>query len=252
MNAIRAPQADGGRRCVSSATISGVPLTEMSLNDLAGFLFLQIVEFSHGSANTILDEKSSKLKKLVSRFSRDSQKERDLFKLYFHLLVAYLAVVVVDLQLSDRFSPHAQRITDQVVGLFYAALDQGAAPDSGLVEGDYFIRDADERAIVLSHFTRANPTLLGKVSLPRMELRVVTDMLLERRLNTYREMWLDDLRRAGEHGFVPMMPTKVYQHWGGGTPSSFESLSFGSLLFAGLMPFSDAISQALGVVHLKT
>jgi len=28
-------------------------MTEMSLNELAGFLFLQIVDFSHGSANRV-------------------------------------------------------------------------------------------------------------------------------------------------------------------------------------------------------
>lgn len=227
-------------------------MAEMAINELAGFLFLQIVDSSHSSASTILDGEPSKLKKLVSRFSRDPQKERDLFKLYFHLLIAYFAVVVVDLQLSNRFRPHAQLISGLVVDLFYTAINESGAPDDGLVDGDYFIRDAGEREIVLSHFTSANPALLGSVSLPRLGLRAVADMLLERRLNTYRELWLDDLRRTDQRGFVPTMPTKVYEHWSGASPRSFESLSFGSLLFAGLMPFSTSISLALDTIKLKT
>jgi len=228
-------------------------MTEMSLNELAGFLFLQIVEFSRGSATTILDGKPSKLKKLVSRFSRDPQKERDLFKLYFHLLIAYLAVVVVDLQMSARFHAETKRIIDQVVDLFYTALKQGGAPDDGLVVGDDFIRDAEERAIISSELRKVDPKVFGNMSgLPRMGLTAIADMLLEKRLNQYREMWIDDIKRITQDGFVPLMPTKVFQHWTGDSPRSYESLSFSLLLFAGLMPFSTAISQALGVINLKT
>jgi hypothetical protein len=69
--------------------------------------------------------------------------------------------------------------------------------------------DQTERDVVLSELKLANPAFANLTGLPRMGLTAIADVLLERRLNEYRVMWIDDLMRMHHDGFVALMPTKV-------------------------------------------
>jgi len=84
-----------------------------------------------------------------------------------------------------------------------------------------------------------------------MGLIAIVDMLLEKRSNEYREIWIYDMTRIGQDGFIALMPTRIYQHWSGENPRSMASISFGVLLSAGLVPFSANISQVLGMMRVK-
>jgi hypothetical protein len=63
-------------------------------------------------------------------------------------------------------------------------------------------------------------------------------------------MWLDDLKRIGQGGFLALMPIKVYQHWSGDSSRSMESISFGSLLSAGLFSYANTLSKGLETIRI--
>lgn len=182
----------------------------VTVPEVGAFLAQQIIEFSKGSTKTILEANQNKLKRFLGRFSKSPEADQQRLKLHFHLFIAYLAVAVVDLQLSEYFRPYTKPIVDELIAAFY-----GALKDSNGVQvfGDDFIKDEQERAVVSSELRKFDPKIFGHMSnLPRLGLTAIADMLLEKRLNQYREMWLDDMKRIAHHGFVPLMPTKVFQH----------------------------------------
>ncbi|MGI9068574.1 MAG: hypothetical protein ACR2HX_19500 [Pyrinomonadaceae bacterium] len=227
--------------------------SEHSIADLARFLTEQLLEFSQRSTTTILEGRPSRVKKFINRFSKNPERERQRLKLQFHLFIAYLAVLAVELQVSEYWRPYSKQIVREAVDLFYGAIkDSGEAVDGGLVIGDEFIKDPQERKIIMSELRRVDETFFAGLSgLPKMGLTAIADMLLEKRLNEYREMWIDDMTRIGQDGFIALMPTRVYQHWSGENPRSMASISFGVLLSAGLMPFSASISQVLEMMRVK-
>jgi len=222
----------------------------VTVPELGLFLTEQILKFAEDSTKTVLEGNQNKLKRFISRFSKDPEAEQQRLKLHFNLFIAYLAVLVVDLQLSENFLPYTKPIVDEIVALFYGALKRNGG---AVVFGDDFIKDEQERLIISSELRKVDPKVFGNLSgLPRLGLTAIADFLLEKRLNQYREMWLDDMKRIAQDSFVPLMPTKVFQHWTGGNPRGFESLSFSLLLFNGLMGFSTANSHVLGMMKLKS
>ena len=147
-----------------------------TIPDVAYLIAEQMLELSHHSTKTILEGRDSRIKKLVTRFSKNPDIARQRLKLQFHLFIAYLAVVVVNLQLSDHFRPYTQHIVDEIVKLFYKAFNESSATiDGGLVVGEDFIMDPDERNVVLAELKRVDPSFTG---LPRMGLNAIADMLL--------------------------------------------------------------------------
>lgn len=228
-------------------------ISEHSIADISRACALNILDSSLDSTRTILDERPSKFKRLISRFKRDPEQDNQIFKLHFHLAIAYLAVLVVELQASEYFLPYAQAIVHDVVDVLYKFIqDASENLSGGLVVGDDFIKDPDERNLILAELRRNMPKVFGEqTGLPRIGLRAIADMLLEKRLNEYREMWIDDLMRMGQDGFMALMPTRVYQHWSGDNPRSWQSISFSVQLMAGLMPFSVTVSKVFTMTRVK-
>lgn len=227
-------------------------VSEHSIASIAQFFTMQILDWSVDSTKTILEGRPSRIKRLISRFKTDPERDRQQLKLHFHLFIAYLAVLVVELQTSEYFRPFAQEIVHGVIDLFYEYIEgAGENVHGGPVMDDEFIKDKEERDIVLRHFTSANPALLRDISLPRLRLTAIADMLLEKRLNEYREMWIDDLMRMGQDGFMALMPSRVYQHWSGDNPRSWQCLWFNLLLFSGLNVFSVTLSKVLATMRVK-
>jgi hypothetical protein len=226
--------------------------TQATIPEISLFLTQQVFEFAKDSTTIILEGKQSKLEKIVSKFSNNPEKERQRFKLNYHVAIAYVVVALVDLEASSNFRSYARQILDGMVELFYEAVTESSKNiDAGLVVGDEFIKDHGERSIVLSELRQADPKFSNLSGLPRLGLTAITDFLLEKRLNEYRQMWIADMQRINQPGFVALMPSRVYQHWSGADPESFESLSFNLLLFNGLMGFSTGIQQALGMMKVK-
>ncbi|HEV2883418.1 MAG TPA: hypothetical protein VGW36_01085 [Pyrinomonadaceae bacterium] len=212
----------------------------------------QLLDYSKSSTTAILEGNESRTKKLIGRFSKNAERDRQRLKLQFHLFIPYLAVAVVALRDSTNFCPHAKQIVDEIVSLFYEAFNESSKPiDGGLVIGDEFIKDQTERDIILAELKLVNPAFANLTGLPRMGLTATADMLLERRLNEYRVMWIDDIVRMDQDCFIAPMPTRVYQHWSGGNPRSFESLSFSVLLFGGLIALSTTLAKVFNLMDLK-
>lgn len=226
-------------------TLATIP--EMSL-----FLTQEVFEFAKDSTTIILEGNQSKVKKILSRFSNNLEKERQRFKLNYHVAIAYVVVALVELEASNSFRSYARQILDGMVELFYEAVTESSKHiDAGLVVGDEFIKDQEERRIILAELRQADPKFANLTGLPRLGLTAITDILFEKRLNEYRQIWISDMNRTSQPGFVALMPSKVYQHWSGADPKSFESLSFNILLFNGLLGFSTGIQQALGMMRVK-
>jgi hypothetical protein len=231
-------------------------VAEHSIADISRACGLNILDCSLDSTRTIrtlLDGRPSKFKRLINRFKKDPEQDDQIFKLHFHLAIAYLAVLVVELQTSEYFRPYAEAIVHDVVEFFYRFIEEASENLSGgLVVGDEFIKDPDERNVILTELRRNMPTVFGEHSgLPRIGLTAIADMLLEKRLNEYREMWIDDMMRMHQDGFMALMPTRVYQHWSGDNPRSWQSVLFSVQLTAGLMPFSATVSKVLAMTRVK-
>ena len=226
--------------------------TTISIPQIAVLITEQLFDYSRSSTKAILEGNDSRAKKLLGRFSKNAERDRQRQKLQFHLFIPYLAVAVVALHDSANFRSHAKQIVDEIVSLFYEAFNESSKPiDGGLVIGDEFIRDQTERDIILAELKLVNPALANPTGLPRMGLTAIADMLLERRLNEYRVMWIDDIMRMDQDGFIALMPTRVYQHWSGRNPRSFESLSFSILLFGGLITLSTTLAKVFNLMDLK-
>ena len=222
---------------------------EISIPEISFFLSGQVIEFAEQSTETILEGHQSKLKKLFNRFSNNSEKQQRRTKLRFHLFIAYLTLAAVELQASPYFRSHSQQIISVIVELLYESLNK----DRKVFDAGDFIKDEEERNIILAQLRHVDSKAFGALTrLPRMGLAAIADMLFEKRLNEYRQLWISDIQRVGQQeGFMPLMPGKVYQHWSGERATSMESISFTMLLSAGLMPFSTAISKALGMMRIK-
>jgi hypothetical protein len=184
--------------------------SEHSIADIARVFAFNILDCSVDSTRTILEGRPSKIKRLISRFKKDPDRDSQTFRLHFHLAIAYLAVLVVQLQTSEYFRPYTQEIVHDVVDLFYKFIEEaGENVYGGLVAGDEFIKDPEERNLILAELRRNMPTVFGEQSgLPRIGLTAIADMLLEKRLNEYREMWIDDMMRMDQDGFMALMPAE--------------------------------------------
>lgn len=220
--------------------------SEFSIAETSHFLAQQIDEWAQQSAVAILEGHRNKFIKLLHRFSISLEQKRQRSRLSYHLFIAYLTVAAVELQRSTYFRSYSQEIIDGIVELFYESFKTLYAV------GDDFIRDVDEKEIIRVELRRNDANAFGSLSrLPTMGLTAIMNMLLEKRLNEYRQIWISDLEREGQPGYMPLMPSKVYQHWSGENPRSWQSVTFTIILHSGLAPFSTAIGQALQVIKIR-
>ena len=83
-----------------------------------------------------------------------------------------------------------------------------------------------------------------------MHLTDLADFLLEKRFNEYRNLWVSDMQRQTQPGFMASMPGKVYQHWSGQQANNFEAIEFNLLLFTYLTTLSAVVFKILSMVEV--
>jgi hypothetical protein len=196
------------------------------------------------------DPSKGKIQKALNMFGNRKEKRLERLKLNFDLLIPFLTVAAVEIEASKRFNPYFRRMLDELIDLYHQGLG-GFSKDleAGIVDGNYFVKDLKERRLILNEL-RTSPNLSDLTSLPRVGLTIIADVLLEKRFNEYRQIWISDLKRHEQPGFIAEMPGKVYQHWSGQNAQNWESLQFNLILFAGLTGFSAALQNMLSTVEI--
>jgi hypothetical protein len=222
-----------------------------TIPEICSVIYKDVTERAASTTKVILenlsDGKKNKVQRILGLFQNSNEKKLERLKLNFDLLIPYLVVAAVEIEATSQFKPYFRTVLDELIDQYH----NGLSKLSGLgdvFDGDFFIRDPEERKLVLAELQRSG---LSNISaLPRMGLNAISDLTLERRFNEYRASWISDLMDWERPGFVASMPGKVYQHWSGNNPRNWESIQFNLMLFAGLTDFHVLLAKILPMTKL--
>ena len=221
--------------------------TPLTIPEISFLIFHQIVEQAVAATKTIenkiIHSKRSTKRKLLGVFRMDETQYIERIKLNFDLLIPHITVAIVEAEADKRFNSHVKPIIYSIVDLHHEVLKTTHKEiKGGVFDGNYFVPDIEERRLILKKLEGSN-YLPKDITLPRMGLSVVSDCLFEKRLNEYRKIWISDMQRQHQAGFIALMPSKVYEHWSGKDYETNEGLIFNMCLTVHLTSLTYIIQQ---------
>jgi hypothetical protein len=223
-----------------------------AIPEICEFIIGHVFGLAEETAKAILanDPSKGKIQKALNIFGNRKERRLEKLKLNFDLLIPFLTVAAVEIEASKRFNPYFRGMLDELINLYHQGLsDFRKDLEAGVVDGNSFVKDPEERKLILNDL-RTSPNLSALTSLPRIGLTVIADVLLEKRFNEYRRLWISDLNRHAQPGFIAEMPGRIYQHWAGQSAENWEALQFNLILFTGLTGFSAALQNMLSTIEI--